>query len=68
MCEIDKTRLFEGITYIDPAFVEEANKPLERKPAHIIWLKKAGALAAAFLFVVAVLFSINAAFPCRASA
>ena len=63
MCEIDKTRLFEGITYIDPAFVEEANKPLERKPAHIIWLKKAGALAAAFLFVVAVLFSINAAFP-----
>lgn len=63
MQKIDKARLFEGITYIAPAFVEEANEPLKRKPSQILWLKKAGAMAAAFLFVITVLFSINAAFP-----
>lgn len=63
MCEIDKTRLFEGISYIDPAFVEEAKEPIKRKPAHVIWLKKAGATAAAFLFTGMMLLAVNAAFP-----
>jgi len=63
MQKIDKLRLFEGITYIDPAFLEEASTPLQKKPARILWLKKLGAMAAAFVFAVAILFSINAAFP-----
>lgn len=63
MQKIDKVRLFEGITYIDPAFVEEASAPLKKTSANIIWLKKLGAMAAAFVFAAATLFSINAAFP-----
>ncbi len=63
MKAIDNVALFEGITYIDPAFVEEAAMPLQRKPAHVIWLKRAGGLAAAFLFAATVLFTVNAAFP-----
>lgn len=63
MEKIDKLRLFEGITYIDPAFVDEANEPLKKRSSNIIWLRKAGALAASFVFAAAVLLSINAAFP-----
>lgn len=63
MQKIDSIRLFEGISHIDPAFVEEANAPLERNRSNIIRLKKAGALAASFLFAAAILLSINAAFP-----
>lgn len=63
MEKIDKVRLFEGITYIDPAFVDEANEPLKKRCSNIIWLKKAGALAASFVFAAAILLSINAAFP-----
>lgn len=63
MEKIDKIRLFEGITDIDPLFIDEANQPLKKRYSHVICLKKAGALAASFLFASAVLFSINAAFP-----
>lgn len=63
MQKIDKVRLFEGITYIDPAFVEEASAPLKKTPANIIWLKKLGSMAAALVFAAALLFSVNAAFP-----
>ena len=63
MQKIDNIRLFEGISHIDPAYIEEANAPLERREANIIWLKKIGALAASFLFAAAILLSINAAFP-----
>lgn len=63
MEKIDQVRLFEGITYIDPAFIEEANEPLRKRHSGTIWLRKAGALAASFVFAAAVLLSINAAFP-----
>lgn len=59
----NKVRLFEGITCIDPVFVEEAALPLGQGCPRDIRLKKACALAAAFAFAVAVLFSVNAAFP-----
>lgn len=62
MQEIEKVRLFEGITYIDPAFVEEASVPL-KGTSNVIWLKKLGAMAAAFVLIAAMLFSINAIFP-----
>lgn len=63
MEKLDKVRLFEGITCIDPALVEEADRPPRKKPVPVVWLRRAGALAASFVFAVAVLLSLNAAFP-----
>lgn len=63
MQKIDKVQLFEGITYINPVFVEEASVPLPKRYTNILWLRKAGALAASFAFAATVLLSINAAFP-----
>lgn len=63
MQEMNRLHLFEGITDIDPQWVEEAKEPLKRKPAHIIWQKKVGALAASFLFMAGALLFVNTAFP-----
>lgn len=61
MQKIDSIRLFDGISHIDPALVEEASSPLKTKrPYHLV---KAGAFAASFAFAALVLLSINAAFP-----
>ena len=55
--------LFEGIGYIDPILIEEAGKPLKRKPVSLVWLKKAGVMAASFILASIVLLGINTAFP-----
>ena len=52
MKAVESWALFEGIGYIDPKFVEEAKSPLKKEPAHPLWLRKAGALAAAFAAVL----------------
>lgn len=63
MKAMDSGKLFEGIGYIRPELIEEAETPLAPKAAPILWLKKAGAAAASFLVIAAALFSFNAVFP-----
>ncbi len=63
MKAVESWALFEGIGYIDPKFVEEAKSPLKKEPAHPLWLRKAGALVAAFAAVLAMLFGINGISP-----
>ena len=63
MHKIDSIRLFEGITYIDQELIEAAQGPAQKRRGNIIWLRKAGALAASFMFAAAVLLFVNAAFP-----
>lgn len=54
-------RLFEGIGYIDPAFVEEAGEPLERRAP--VLLKPLRVLAASFAAAFILLFAANAVSP-----
>ncbi len=63
MKKIDSRNLFEGIGYINPQFIEEAETPVKKRRNNIVWLKKVSAVAASFAVVVALLFTISAAFP-----
>ncbi len=63
MQKIDSIRLFEGITYIDQELIEAAQGPAHKKRGNVVWLGRAGALAASFMFAAAVLLFVNAAFP-----
>lgn len=63
MKTVNSCALFEGIGYIDGSFVEEAAKPLGKRPVQSVWLKRAWGLAASFAVIVTALFSVNMAFP-----
>lgn len=63
MKTVNSCALFEGITHIAPEFIEEARNPLNQSPAPILWLKKAGALAASSAAVAIVLLGVNAVHP-----
>ncbi len=59
----ESEKLYRGISHISDTIIEAAGTTVAPKRAGILWLRRAGSLAAAFVAAVALLFAVNAAFP-----
>lgn len=63
MSKWDSTKLYNGISYIRPELIEEADFPPQKEYHSVIWMKWCGRVAASFVATVALLCSVNAVFP-----
>lgn len=63
MKSLDSRILFDGISCIDPAFIEEAGTPVKKEFRKAAWWRTVRAIAASFVLIAGVFLGINAVSP-----